>query len=166
MDHAAAREALDLDQNVKRLGKMMGMKSVNRNLEAEDESVRRDYLLQEQLFDGGEATDQTPAKANDDMDIMAARDVIVNYGQQPTASPTPAPAAAASAAPATAPAPATSGLSTAAKAAVVGAALLGTGGLASGVTAYFMNNPATVVEKLKGVVDGLGVSLEPNASDQ
>lgn len=77
----ALQEELQIDAGQKRLGKMIGMKSVHRNLKAEDEAYARELETQHRELWG-----ETPeSKGDDEMEVMAARDVIVNPApaQQP-----------------------------------------------------------------------------------
>ena len=88
---AAMQEALELEGGIRRLGRMAGVESLARNLEAEDEAVRRNIDAYEaELFDGDLATGGESPEG--EMRIMAARDVYVNQ-PQPTATQPVAPQA-------------------------------------------------------------------------
>jgi hypothetical protein len=73
---AALREAYETTEGIRRLLRMVGVKSLRGNLEAEDEAVRRDIEKGQELY--GIKPSPSAAKA-DEMDVMAARDVIVNH---------------------------------------------------------------------------------------
>ncbi len=144
LDEESLRDALSTAEGVRRLGVMAGIKSIHRNLkneDAADERARR--IFERDILD----CDMPTGKQDDDpMEVMAARDVIVNYGSpaqaqqpspnQPAPTPTPAPS------PAVTPTP--NGLSNLAKVAIVGSSLLGAGGLATGIASYF-NKPTTTI---------------------
>lgn len=72
------RQALEEREGLRRLGLMAGLRSINRNLRTEDAAVAAHQAAQHrELFGGGDM----PQAGADDMDIMAARDVIVQHPQ-------------------------------------------------------------------------------------
>lgn len=78
-DHDALREGLILDNNIKRLGKMTAVRSLNRNLIAEDEAVKRNIEACEKEMFGDEMGKPKGGDIEDlPMDIMAARDVVIH----------------------------------------------------------------------------------------
>lgn len=126
-DEAALREAFELGENVRRLGRLLATKSIGRNLKTEDEVFRREMLVDEDGKPNG-------STATPDMENTAARDVIINNYASPPAQATPA--APAPAAPVTTtPAPETPAVTPAivgtamdlAKKAAIAAALIGLG---------------------------------------
>ena len=139
---AAVVEGMELEESVRRLGFMAGVKSNHRNLKSEDEAYARS-MAGNGLDDS--AGDAVTKKPDDEMDIMAARDVTINYGQPPQA-PAVAQPASATPAPITqavqAAAPAAMGLATKA---ILGAALLGSGAAVPlAINALMPKTPATV----------------------
>lgn len=72
---------------------MAGVASITRNLEAEDEAVRRDMEAHhKEMF--GDGTDSPASEPSEDaMRIMSAGPVTINYPQPKEPSPTAAPAA-------------------------------------------------------------------------
>lgn len=83
-DEAAFRDAMTLGEGVRRLGRMIGIASINRNLKMEDAAVKRDF---ETAGHSMGAASGNPS--SDEMDVMAARDVIVNH-HYPQSTTTPA----------------------------------------------------------------------------
>ena len=135
LDEAALREAMETSEGVRRLGRMLGVRSIARNLKTEDDAIARDMLNQETAL--GDCQPRPPA-SEQPMDLMAARDIHITLAPkeapkqevntakpaEPTA-PVPAPTPAAP--PAT-----SSGLSTLAKAGIA-AAILGSGGIGASI---------------------------------
>lgn len=160
LDEAALRDAMVSGENVRRLLRLAGVKSIIKNMASEDASNDRARRAGDAMLTDGELPSDT-SLADDDMEIVSAGDVTFNI-QQPTQ---PLPATTSAAASPTAPA-AASGLSTAAKAAIVGASLLGSGGLGAAIANYLLSQPAAAVPDLVGEVQGLGVSLESNPGDE
>lgn len=86
------REALSLREGLNRLCAMGGVKSLNRNLKNEDEAVARNIEACEKTILGANYdTKPSSAGSEDEMELMAARDIVVNLGQKAEAAP-PAPA--------------------------------------------------------------------------
>lgn len=87
----AAQEALEMEAGIIRLGKMGAVKSNNRNLKAEDEANRRNIEIHERDLWGNDVVDAAANQpSEDEMEIMAARDVIIQ--QKPEESqPQPQP---------------------------------------------------------------------------
>ena len=84
LNETSLREQLELDNNVRRLLKMAGVKSIGRNLKAEDNAVKRDIDAHHQeLWGGGAGSEDTDDASGDDMEMMAARDIIINQAPQP-----------------------------------------------------------------------------------
>jgi len=83
----AVQEAMELAQGLKRLTHMAGVDSIARNLEAEDEAVRRNVAQCEGALHGGDSG-LDAVGGDDPMRIMAARDVHV---YQPATAGTAAP---------------------------------------------------------------------------
>lgn len=123
---ASLREGLELGEGLRRLGRMIGLDSIKRNLDAEDAMVKRSFEAGSKLYSDG----NTVTQPSDEMDVMAARDVIVNHNH------------AAPATPAVTPAPTTS----LAKKAAIAAALVGGGAAAPLLYQYFNQQPTPVVE--------------------
>lgn len=134
----AAQEAMELNEGVNRLGKMSGVASNDRNLEAEDAEYKRGFREHELQTSDGTAA---PAPGNDEMKVMAARDVHVYERPEPTepAATLDSPQLPVKAA------------STLAKFALGAAVLAGTGGAGAGITALLMNRfaqpPAETTDK-------------------
>lgn len=103
---------------------MAGVASNNRNLKTEDAAYKRSLDIGEAIHGTAPAT-----KPSDEMDVMAARDVIVNHHHP--APPTPA----------TPPAPTTS----LAKKAAIAAALIGGGAAAPLLYQYFNQEQKAIV---------------------
>lgn len=74
-DEAALREGLELGEGVRRLGRMMGLKSINRNMAAEDAMVKRSFEVGAKLYSDGTMSE----RPGDDVDAMAARDITINH---------------------------------------------------------------------------------------
>lgn len=82
---ASLREGLELGEGLRRLGRMIGLDSIKRNLDAEDAMVKRSFEAGSKLYSDG----NTVTQPSDEMDVMAARDVIVNH-HYPQSTTTPA----------------------------------------------------------------------------
>lgn len=79
------REALESHEGIRRLGFMAGVRSITNNLNTEDEAYRRKMLGTEEGNDEGGEGGDTPG--SDTMQVMAARDVIVNPEPKAQAKP-------------------------------------------------------------------------------
>lgn len=134
------REGLELMEGIRRLGRMSAVKSVHRNLIAEDAAVKRNIEASERMLfdqDISSAFDAS-GKMPDDMDWMAARDITINLApKQQSPQQTAQPGAAN-------PSPG-GGLSKLAIAAALSAAL-GSGGIGALVANYFGKPSTTIVQ--------------------
>lgn len=130
----AVRDGLIAHDRVRLLGKMIGLKSIGRNMSAEDAAIRRNLEACDRDILGAEA--MGGKGSDDDMEIMAARDVIVNYGQNETAT-------AASVVPQVP--KAASKIAGLAKTAAVVAGLVGGPLAGSAITAWMLNKPSVGV---------------------
>jgi hypothetical protein len=149
LDQASLRQALELRENVKRLCALQGVRSLARNLKAEDEAVRRNTETAERQF-FGEAYEasKAPPEDDDDMEYIAARDIIIN-NVPPQAVQQPSTVAAAPSQPATpgapsaatsAGGPAVAGVAAAALPGWVKAGMVGLGMVGSAAGGAIINN--------------------------
>ena len=75
----AVREALESEDGIRRLGMMSGIKSNHRNLKSEDRIFEQDIDIHQRDLWGNESVSQSPKSSEEEMEVMAARDVIVNH---------------------------------------------------------------------------------------
>ena len=93
-DRRAIREAEEARAGLARLNKLTGIDSNDRNLEIEDEAVRRDIELHQRELFGDSQFEATAAEGDSEdgsemQKILAARDVYVTQAPQvPTSAPT------------------------------------------------------------------------------
>lgn len=144
-------EGIDVNEDIAHIGRMLGMKSLQRNLKTEDESLRKDYEkgLGESLgVKGGDG---------EDMDIMVAHgDVHIYERPKEKSAPAPEPPA-----PATATATVTqpsSGLSKWANAAIIASAL---GIPTAGIIGYLAGNREPVAQSFEDTDTRTDLDLLP-----
>lgn len=89
LEKESIRENLELNAGITRLLRLNGVKSLKRNLQTEDESYERsEYLLDNERF-GTEKVDHVigprrqTLRKEEEMEVMAARDVHLHHPPQP-----------------------------------------------------------------------------------
>jgi hypothetical protein len=84
---AALQEAMELDAGINRLARMAAVDAMATDLQNESKAAAQDIEIHQRELWGGDAVDSATTAPEDDMKVMAARDVIVN--QQPAQVPPP-----------------------------------------------------------------------------
>ena len=82
---------LERSNGVVLLGRMSGVKSNHRNMKREDDAAQRNVDLHEREFFGEESVASTTPGEEEQMDIMAARDVHIHKPSDAPQSPTAPP---------------------------------------------------------------------------
>ena len=136
---AALREGLELEEGLRRIGKMSGIKSNHRNMKAEDRLAEQDAEIHQRDLWGDEIVNSSrKSQSGEEMEVMAARDVTVNH-QYPAPQRDPVPPQK------------NPGLSGLQQAIMAGSIALGAGGLGYGLanqgqTPVVSPPPATIQE--------------------
>lgn len=124
---------MQIEQGLTRLARMAATQSLKRNLTTEDDAVRRETESHQAEVWGDKAMEKP---SDDEMDIMAARDVVVRYENPQSPQPPP------------------KGTNPLAVAALTAAGLIGAGSVGMLLANYF-RQPTTAVQP--GQVFGVDV---------
>lgn len=153
---AALREGLELEEGLRRIGKMSGIKSNHRNMQMEDRLVAQDAEIHQRDLWGDDVVNASKSNpSGEEMEVMAARDVTVNHqypAPQPAAQPSPQP----------------QGMSGLQQALVAGSIALGAGGLGYGLANHGNEpvvNPPAIVQESDAYDLGLLPPDKPNSNE-